>query len=62
MARHGSRAISSNCGTIDILEELGVGVECPPELIVKSIEEVGIGVLNGMDSKIHPTDFRQDTC
>ena len=55
MARHGSRAISSNCGTIDILEELGVGVECPPELIVKSIEEVGIGVLNGMDSKIHPT-------
>ncbi|ADQ13747.1 anthranilate phosphoribosyltransferase [Halanaerobium hydrogeniformans] len=55
MARHGSRAITSNCGTIDILEELGVGVECAPELIVKSIEEVGIGVLNGMDSKIHPT-------
>ena len=28
MAKHGSRAITSVCGTIDILEMLGVDVEC----------------------------------
>ncbi|MCK8827152.1 anthranilate phosphoribosyltransferase [Natroniella acetigena] len=55
MAKHGSRAITSNCGTIDILEELGVGVECSPEVIVKSIEQAGIGIFNGMDSQVHPT-------
>ena len=54
MARHGSRAITSNCGTIDILEELGVGVEAPPEIIVESIEKTGLGIFNGMNSQVHP--------
>ena len=55
MARHGARAITSKCGAVDILEELGVNVECPPEVVKKSIETVGIGIFNGMSPLVHPT-------
>ena len=54
MAKHGARAITSQCGTIDILEELGVNVECPPEVVKKSIEAAGIGIFNGMSTLVHP--------
>ena len=54
MAKHGSRAITSYCGTIDILEELGVDVECNTEVVKKSIEKAGIGIFNGMSPKVHP--------
>jgi anthranilate phosphoribosyltransferase len=54
MAKHGARAISSVCGTIDILEELGVDVECDSEVVKKSIENAGIGIFNGMSPKVHP--------
>lgn len=54
MARHGARAITSACGTIDVLEELGVDVECEPETVKESIEKAGIGVFNGMSPKVHP--------
>ena len=53
MARHGSRAITSSCGTVDMLELLGVDVECDVELVKKSIERAGIGIFNGMSSKVH---------
>ncbi len=54
MARHGARAITSICGTVDLAEALGVDVECDIETIEKSIEETGIGLFNGMSPKIHP--------
>ncbi len=54
MAKHGARAITSTCGTVDILEELGVDVECEPEIVKKSIEQAGIGIFNGMSPKVHP--------
>lgn len=54
MAKHGSRAITSYCGTIDILEELGVDVECNIEVVKNSIEKAGIGIFNGMSPKVHP--------
>ena len=54
MAKHGARAITSCCGTIDILEELGVNVECAPEIVKESIEKVGIGIFNGMSPLVHP--------
>lgn len=54
MAKHGSRAITSYCGTIDILEELGVDVECHTEVVKNSIEKAGIGIFNGMSPKVHP--------
>jgi len=54
MAKHGARAITSKCGTVDILEALGVDVECEPETVKRSIERAGIGIFNGMSSKVHP--------
>ncbi|MHB8126637.1 MAG: anthranilate phosphoribosyltransferase [Desulfitobacteriaceae bacterium] len=54
MAKHGARAITSVCGTIDILEELGVDVECDSDVVKRSIEKAGIGIFNGMSPKVHP--------
>lgn len=54
MAKHGARAITSVCGTIDILEEFGVDVECNPEVVRGSIEKAGIGIFNGMSPLVHP--------
>ena len=54
MAKHGARAITSICGAVDILEALGVDVDVEVELVKKSIENVGIGIFNGMSSKVHP--------
>lgn len=54
MAKHGARAITSYCGTIDILEALGVDVECETDIVKNSIEKAGIGIFNGMSPKVHP--------
>jgi anthranilate phosphoribosyltransferase len=54
MARHGARALSSVCGTIDILESVGVNVECDASIVENSINNAGIGVFNGMSAAIHP--------
>jgi len=45
VAKHGNRSISSKCGSVDVLEALGVQVDLPPERVVQSIDEVGIGFL-----------------
>lgn len=54
MARHGARAITSICGTVDMAEALGVDVECHADIVANSIEKVGIGLFNGMSPQIHP--------
>ena len=54
MARHGARAITSTCGTVDMAEALGVDVECSADLVAHSIETAGLGLFNGMSSRIHP--------
>ncbi len=54
IARHGARAISSRCGTVDISEHLGVDVECPVDIVAQSIEEIGLGLFNGMSPEVHP--------
>jgi anthranilate phosphoribosyltransferase len=41
VAKHGGRAVSSKCGAADILEKVGVNIECPPENAKKALEEVG---------------------
>ena len=46
MARHGARAITSRCGTVDIMEALGVDVDCSAETVAHSIRTVGIGLFN----------------
>lgn len=54
MARHGARAITSICGTVDMAEALGVDVECSADVVAKSIEFTGLGLFNGMSPNIHP--------
>lgn len=43
VCKHGARAASSQCGTADVLEELGVAVELAPEGVKRCIERVGMG-------------------
>lgn len=54
MARHGARAITSMCGTVDLAEALGVDVECSADIVAASIENAGMGLFNGMSCEIHP--------
>lgn len=54
LARHGARAITSRCGTVDLCEALGVDVECDVETVCRSIESCGIGLFNGMSPRVHP--------
>ena len=54
MARHGARAITSLCGTVDLAEALGVDVECSAGVVAESIKKSGVGLFNGMSPRIHP--------
>ncbi|MDF1719528.1 MAG: anthranilate phosphoribosyltransferase [Minwuia sp.] len=45
VAKHGNRALSSKTGAADVLTALGVNIECPFELVEKSLREASIGFL-----------------
>ena len=45
VAKHGNRAMSSRCGSADLLQELGVAIELSPEMAEKCLAEVGIAFL-----------------
>lgn len=45
VAKHGNRSISSQCGSADLLEALGVRTNVTPEVVAKSIRDAGIGFL-----------------
>jgi anthranilate phosphoribosyltransferase len=42
MVKHGNRAASSECGTADVLEALGVKIDLPPAATEKLAAEVGV--------------------
>ena len=52
VAKHGNRAITSNCGSADLLAELGVNIEVGPETVEDCVRDVGIGFLYA--PKLHP--------
>ena len=54
VARHGARAITSACGTVDMAERLGVDVECDVDTVAHSVREAGVGLFNGMSPAVHP--------
>lgn len=43
VVKHGNRAASSRCGSADLLEELGVAVDLPPDGVAHCVAELGIG-------------------
>jgi len=45
VAKHGNKAVSSGCGSADVLEKLGVNIKLAPEDTKKCIEEIGIGFM-----------------
>ena len=52
IAKHGNRAVSSQCGSADVLKELGVEISLSPEAVARCIDEVGIGFL--FAPELHP--------
>lgn len=45
VAKHGNRSASSQSGSADVLEALGVNLDLSPEAVGQCIDEVGIGFL-----------------
>lgn len=45
VAKHGNRSISSQCGSADLLEELGMNLDLDTELVEEAVTEIGIGFL-----------------
>ena len=45
VAKHGNRAMSSRCGSADVLEALGVKIDAPPEIAAAALETQGVAFL-----------------
>ena len=45
VAKHGNRAVSSGCGSADVLEALGVNINTGTEIVEECLHETGIGFL-----------------
>ena len=45
VAKHGNRAVSSRCGSADVLEHLGVKLDINVSAVEQCIQEIGIGFL-----------------
>ncbi|MFA7424969.1 MAG: anthranilate phosphoribosyltransferase [Desulfosarcinaceae bacterium] len=45
VAKHGNRSVSSQCGSADVLETLGVNLNVAPEVVEEAVREIGIGFL-----------------
>lgn len=52
VAKHGNRAITSKCGSADVLGTLGVNLEVQPDTVEICIQEAGLGFL--FAPKLHP--------
>lgn len=45
VAKHGNRSISSQCGSADLLEAMGVNIDVDPEVVEEAIAEIRIGFM-----------------
>ena len=42
VAKHGNRSVTSRCGSADVLEQLGVKLDCPAEISRRALDEAGL--------------------
>lgn len=52
VVKHGNRAVSSSCGSADVLEEAGMTIDPGPDVVEESIRKVGFGFL--FAPRFHP--------
>jgi anthranilate phosphoribosyltransferase len=52
VAKHGNRSFSSQCGSADVLEALGVNIQLSARQVAASIREIGIGFM--FAPSLHP--------
>ena len=52
VAKHGNRGITSQCGSADVLAELGVKIDAAPDVVAQCIERANIGFM--FAPKFHP--------
>ena len=45
VAKHGNRSMSSQCGSADLLEALGVNIDVDPEIVEEAIADINIGFM-----------------
>lgn len=45
VAKHGNRSVSSQCGSADLLEALGIKLDTAPEIVEEAVHDIGIGFL-----------------
>lgn len=45
IAKHGNRSFTTRCGSADVLEQLGIGLEAPVDLLARAIADAGIAFM-----------------
>jgi anthranilate phosphoribosyltransferase len=45
VAKHGNRAVTSRCGSADVLEALGVPLQTEPEALAEALDRIGLAFL-----------------
>jgi anthranilate phosphoribosyltransferase len=45
VAKHGNRSVTSQCGSADVMEALGININLPPEQVSACLDNVGIAFL-----------------
>jgi anthranilate phosphoribosyltransferase len=45
IAKHGNRSVTSNCGSADVLERLGLNLDMNPDAVERTIAQIGIGFM-----------------
>jgi len=45
VAKHGNRSVSSQCGSADVIRELGINIDIPPQKVSECLKTTGIAFL-----------------